>query len=77
MMNVAQAIIVAVTIAWPVLTKFLLEMYGFRGTVAIFSAVSLHAFVAMGVLQPVKWHMKKIPILGGELESCKYSGRLQ
>ncbi|XP_022901443.2 monocarboxylate transporter 1 [Onthophagus taurus] len=58
-MGACQALIVVVSIGWPILTKMMMEEYGFRGTAAIFSALSLHGFVAMMVLQPVSWHMKK------------------
>lgn len=58
-MSVAQAFMVASTIGFPALTKFLLDNYGFRGTVALVSALSLHCVPAMASLQPIKWHMKK------------------
>ncbi|KAF2894569.1 hypothetical protein ILUMI_11604 [Ignelater luminosus] len=58
-MSVAQAFMVASTIGFPALTRFLLNTYGFRGTVALISAFSLHCIPAMASLQPAKWHMKK------------------
>lgn len=46
-----------------------MDHYGYRGTVAILSAISLHGLLAMITLQPVEWHMRKVPISSVEL-SC-------
>ncbi|KRT86340.1 membrane transporter, partial [Oryctes borbonicus] len=59
MMGICQAVFVAVTITWPALTSFWMENFGFRGTAAIFSALSLNGFLAMSALQPAKWHYKQ------------------
>ncbi|GJQ75155.1 hypothetical protein Trydic_g9761 [Trypoxylus dichotomus] len=59
MMGICQAVFVAVTISWPALTSIWMENFGFRGTAAIFSALSLNAILAMCILQPAKWHYKK------------------
>lgn len=62
MMNIAQVIVTGVSIGCPFVTKVLLDTYGFRGTVAVLSALSLNCFVAMIALQPVKWHARKVPV---------------
>ncbi|KAI4463730.1 monocarboxylate transporter [Holotrichia oblita] len=59
MMSVIQVITGAAGIVWPSFTSILLEKYGFRGTVAIFSAISLHGILAVLTLQPAKWHYKR------------------
>ncbi|KAK9752891.1 Major Facilitator Superfamily [Popillia japonica] len=63
MMSVCQAIIAAVTIAWPALTTFWMDNFGFRGTAAFFSALSLNGILAMCLLQPAKWHYKKKKVI--------------
>lgn len=68
MMSICQAIMVAATIGWPDLTKFLLNNYGFRGTVAMYAAFSLHALAAMITLQPVEWHLVKQEVADIELQ---------
>lgn len=62
LMGISQAIVVAVTMVSPAIIKSLMDYYGFRGTVALISALSLNCFVAMATLQPVEWHMKKVKI---------------
>ncbi|XP_017773473.1 PREDICTED: monocarboxylate transporter 1 isoform X2 [Nicrophorus vespilloides] len=59
MMGVNQALVVAISIAWPGITQKLMDAYGWRGTQLIFAGLSLHAVLAMLALQPVKRHMKK------------------
>lgn len=66
MMAIAQAVCVLVMMLWPAITDLLLDTYGFRGTVAIFAALSLNCIPAMAVLQPVEWHMRKRKIHFGK-----------
>lgn len=68
MMSICQAIMVAVTIGWPAMTKLFVENFGFRGTVAMYAALSLHALAAMSTLQPVERHMVKKEIKDIELQ---------
>lgn len=58
-MGITQALSVAAIMVFPAFTSFLMERFGFRGTVAIFSAMSLIAILAALTLQPVEKHMKK------------------
>lgn len=58
-MGLTQALTVVAIMVWPAFTTFLMDRFGFRGTVAIFAALSLNSIVAALVLQPVEWHMKK------------------
>lgn len=41
------------------------EIYGFRGTLILISAVSLQSFVACALMQPVEWHLKKVYVTPG------------
>lgn len=68
-MSVAQAMMVACTIGAPALLRGCLNMYGFRGTVALLAALSLNSVPAMASLQPVKWHMKKQKVRAIEMEN--------
>lgn len=46
-------------IIFPHVSTILLVLYGAQGTILIFAAVSLNAFVCALTLQPVLWHSKK------------------
>lgn len=59
MMSVSQTIIGAMGMLWPGFTSILMKRYGFRGTAAVFSALSLHLFLAASTFQPAKWHYKR------------------
>lgn len=72
MMSLCQAVMVACTIGWPVLIKTFMENYGFRGTVALIAAISLHALVGALTLQPVQWHLIKKAIKDVELQKGKF-----
>ncbi|KYQ56362.1 Monocarboxylate transporter 9 [Trachymyrmex zeteki] len=49
-------------IIMPQISSFLLSFYGVQGTVLILGAYSFHAMIGAMLLQPVKWHMIKVPI---------------
>ncbi|XP_053950576.1 monocarboxylate transporter 9 [Anastrepha ludens] len=44
----------------PHLATFLTETVGVKGTVLIFSGLSLHNFACSLIFQPVQWHVKKV-----------------
>ena len=46
-------------IVYPIITSFLLQTYGVKWTVFLLSALTMNAYVAACLLQPIKWHMKK------------------
>lgn len=56
---------------FPLMVQFLMERYGFRGTMAIIAAINSHAIFGMLVMQPVEWHYKIIEIPVEESEPCK------
>ncbi|XP_030745819.1 uncharacterized protein LOC115874715 [Sitophilus oryzae] len=45
-------------IVWPYIIVFFNSVYGMKGTLLLFSAFALHAFVCSLLLQPVEWHTK-------------------
>ncbi|KAL6440494.1 hypothetical protein ACFW04_003189 [Cataglyphis niger] len=64
--NRAMALAVTITglgpILMPQVASFLLAFYGIQETVLILGAYSLHSMIGALLLEPVKWHMKRIPI---------------
>lgn len=67
-MGITQGLSVAAIMVWPAFTSFLMEKFGFRGTVAVFSALSLNAVLAALALQPVEKHMRKRKLSGCETD---------
>lgn len=61
-MGIAQTVAVTVIMACPAFNSFLINQYGFRGTVAIIFALTLNCIAAALTLQPVQWHMKKVSL---------------
>ncbi|XP_018569583.1 monocarboxylate transporter 7-like [Anoplophora glabripennis] len=66
-MGIAQAVTVLGAITFSPVMALCIEYCGFRGTVTILAILSLLNFLAMGVLQPVKWHMKKISVKDSDI----------
>lgn len=68
MMSIAQALIGLGTMIYPILVQFLMDKYGFRGSMAVLAALNGHAIFGMLVMHPVKWHQKRVqvPILAKE-----------
>ncbi|KAJ8736106.1 hypothetical protein PYW08_006762 [Mythimna loreyi] len=46
----------------PIFVKWSIEKYGSRGTLLLIGGLSLHNFVAALLMQPVRWHMRKVEI---------------
>lgn len=71
MMSVAQTLIGVGTMIYPILVQFLMDKYGFRGSMAILAAINGHAIVGMMAMHPIEWHYKvaKVPI--DEEKACK------
>ncbi|TMW49112.1 hypothetical protein DOY81_005795 [Sarcophaga bullata] len=61
-MSFAQSLIGLGSMFYPVLMQKLLEAYGFRGCLAVLAAINSHAVLGMLLMQPVEWHMRKVPI---------------
>lgn len=49
---------------YPIVVQFLMDTYGFRGTMAIMAAINAHAIFGMLVMHPIEWHYKyiKVPV---------------
>ncbi|XP_018331610.1 monocarboxylate transporter 9 isoform X1 [Agrilus planipennis] len=75
---VCQAVVALLSMIYPGFTRLMLDNFGFRGTQAIFAALSLHTILGALTLQPVKWHMKKVLLNKGEhtTGSTSYSSTL-
>ncbi|XP_049882660.1 monocarboxylate transporter 1-like [Pectinophora gossypiella] len=61
-MSFTQTISAAGGMVAPLIVKWSLEANGFRGTLFVISAISLHTFVAVALIQPVTKHMVKVEI---------------
>ncbi|XP_044255843.1 monocarboxylate transporter 3 [Tribolium madens] len=55
----AQAFMVVAGMCFPFVGQFFMEKFGFRGTVAMLSGLSIHGVLAACTLQPVEWHLRK------------------
>lgn len=55
-------------IIYPPIITILLKFYGVEGCIWILSAISLNIFAAALLLQPVKWHMKRVEIKDTEMQ---------
>ncbi|CAH0561109.1 unnamed protein product [Brassicogethes aeneus] len=63
MMGLCQSFMAAMNIVVPIMAKLCMDTYGFRASVALLAALSLNCLPGVLSLQPVKRHLKKIPIL--------------
>lgn len=71
MMSLLQASKGVLVALYPLLVKTLMNMYGYRGAMAIIAAINAHAIVGMLVLHPIEWHHKLVKVPEIELKSCK------
>lgn len=58
-MGITQALTIAAIMVCPAFSSFLMERFGYRGTLAIVAALSLNCILAALALQPVEKHMIK------------------
>ncbi|XP_053696195.1 monocarboxylate transporter 7 [Sabethes cyaneus] len=68
MMSVSQTLIGLGTMFYPIFIQKTMEAYGFRGCMAVLAAVNSHTLVAMLVMHPVEWHMKKVELEAEEIQ---------
>ncbi|KAH8300627.1 hypothetical protein KR044_012275 [Drosophila immigrans] len=61
-MGFAQTLIGLGAMVYPIAMQKLLEWYGFRGCLLILTGINAHAVLGMLLMQPVEWHMKRVPI---------------
>lgn len=71
-MSVAQALKGVIITSHPLLVKFLMNEYGFRGTVAMIAAINAHSILGMLAMHPIQWHYKiiKVPVVELEPRKC-------
>lgn len=62
MMSVAQSLIGLGTMVYPIIVQYFMELYGFRGCMAVLAAINGHAIFGMLTMHPVEWHMKKVKV---------------
>lgn len=70
-MSFAQSLIGVGTMVYPVLMQRFLDWYGFRGCLTVLAAINSHAVLGMLLMQPVEWHMRRVPIEPDEKLSNK------
>uniref|UniRef100_A0A2A4K764 Major facilitator superfamily (MFS) profile domain-containing protein n=1 Tax=Heliothis virescens TaxID=7102 RepID=A0A2A4K764_HELVI len=46
----------------PMVVRWSIEQYGSRGTILLVAGLSLHNFIAVLLMQPVRWHMKRLEV---------------
>lgn len=73
MMSVAQTLIGVGTMIYPLLVQFLMDTFGFRGTMCTIAAINAHAILGMLVMHPIDWHYYVIKVPIDEVEPCKLS----
>lgn len=59
LLQASKGVLVAL---YPLLVKTLMNMYGYRGAMAIIAAINAHAIVGMLVLHPIEWHYKVVKV---------------
>ncbi|KPI95075.1 Monocarboxylate transporter 2 [Papilio xuthus] len=70
-LSVTQTIPAIIALFSPQLVNMVINYYGFRGAFILLSAINMHTFVAVCLMQPVAWHMKKIEIPNVESSEMK------
>uniref|UniRef100_A0A2A4K5J0 Major facilitator superfamily (MFS) profile domain-containing protein n=1 Tax=Heliothis virescens TaxID=7102 RepID=A0A2A4K5J0_HELVI len=60
--SLIQSVVAIASIMAPLLVKWSLDRYGFRDTMILLSGLTLHNFIAVTLMHPAKWHMKKVEI---------------
>lgn len=61
-MSIAQSLIGLGTMIYPIMVQFLMQTYGFRGSMAIIAAINSHSILGMLIMHPVQWHLKEIKV---------------
>ncbi|XP_063616210.1 monocarboxylate transporter 1-like [Cydia splendana] len=62
MTSLAQAISAIASIVAPLAIHWTAENYGYRATIILMAGVYLQTLVGSALQQPVKWHLKRVPI---------------
>ncbi|VVC95191.1 unnamed protein product [Leptidea sinapis] len=67
--SITQTIIAILAFFTPLMIQWCFENFGSRGTLLILCCVTIHMFLATTVIQPVKWHMRRVEITPKEVEA--------
>ncbi|KAJ8735789.1 hypothetical protein PYW07_007409 [Mythimna separata] len=62
-MNFVQTATGVIAMVAPIFVKWSIEQYGSKGTLLLIGGLTLHNFVAVLLMQPVQWHMRKVEVL--------------
>jgi hypothetical protein len=73
-MGIAQVITGIGSMIVPIILQKFIEIYGFRGTQAIISAIGLHSLLCAVVQQPVEIHMPRKKPVTIHLQECDSQG---
>lgn len=71
MMSLTHIIKGVIITVYPILVNNLMNLYGFRGTLAILAAITSHTIVGMLAMHPIEWHYKLVKIPEFELKPRK------
>lgn len=71
MMSVAQSLMGVAVLMYPITVQFLMDKYGFRGTMAVIAAINAHVIFAMLAMHPVEWHYRIVEVPLEETNSRK------
>lgn len=73
MMSIAQALIGLGTMLYPIIVQLLMDLYGFRGAMAVLAAINGHAIFGMLTMHPVKWHQRRVLVpVAEEAAACEF-----
>ncbi|XP_030381357.1 monocarboxylate transporter 7 isoform X2 [Scaptodrosophila lebanonensis] len=66
-MSFAQSLIGLGSMLYPIAMQKLHQYYGFRGCLMVLAGINAHAVLGMLLMQPVEWHMRRVPLAAEEL----------
>ncbi|XP_012549165.1 monocarboxylate transporter 1 isoform X1 [Bombyx mori] len=72
-LSLVQTIVAIISLVTPILLKWSLAYYGFRGTMLILTGITMQNFFSVCLMQPAKWHFKRIEVCSENVISEKES----
>lgn len=70
-MSAMQALKGLLIMMHPIVVNNAMNVYGFRGAMALIAAINAHAILGMLTQHPIEWHYKVIEVPEYELKPCK------
>lgn len=61
-MSITSALKGIVIMLHPIISNILMNVYGFRGALAIIAAINANTIFGMLLMHPIKWHFKVIKV---------------